>query len=68
MDFARACRQVPRQPRLPRERLPLTALTLARSDDLDRLLPLVAAFHAEEGITLDEADRRTALEIGRAHV
>jgi len=39
----------------------MTRLTLATLDDLDRVLPLVAAFHAEEGIAQDEATRRTAL-------
>jgi ribosomal protein S18 acetylase RimI-like enzyme len=38
----------------------VTALTLAKPDDLDRILPLIAAFHAEEGIALDEAVRRNA--------
>ena len=39
----------------------MTALTLAKPDDIDRILPLVAAFHAEEAITLDEAARRAAI-------
>ncbi|MBY5988884.1 GNAT family N-acetyltransferase [Roseovarius atlanticus] len=39
----------------------MTKLTLAALEDLDRLLPLVAAFHAEEGIAQDEATRRAAL-------
>jgi ribosomal protein S18 acetylase RimI-like enzyme len=39
----------------------MTALTLARPDDLDRLLPLVAAFHDEAGITQADATRRAAL-------
>lgn len=38
-----------------------TALSLARPDDLDRLLPLVAAFHEEAGIAQTEATRRAAL-------
>lgn len=37
------------------------ALHLAKPEDLDRLLPLVAAFHAEEGITQDDTTRRNAL-------
>ena len=39
----------------------MTALTLARPDDLDRLLSLVAAFHQETGIAQSEAFRRAAL-------
>lgn len=39
----------------------MTALTLARPDDLDRLLPLVAACQAEAGVVQDEARRRAAL-------
>ncbi|WP_439525360.1 GNAT family N-acetyltransferase [Roseovarius mucosus] len=39
----------------------MTALTLARPDDLDRLLSLVAAFHQETGIAQSEATRRSAL-------
>lgn len=37
------------------------ALHLAKPDDLSRLLPLVAAFHAEEGLTGSEEARATAL-------
>ncbi|RBI82925.1 GNAT family N-acetyltransferase [Rhodosalinus halophilus] len=37
------------------------ALHLARPDDLERLLPLVAAMHAEAQIDQDEARRRDAL-------
>lgn len=37
------------------------ALRLARPEDLDRLMTLVAAFHAEEGITQDADKRREAL-------
>jgi ribosomal protein S18 acetylase RimI-like enzyme len=37
------------------------ALHLAKPEDLDRLVPLVAAFHAEEGISQDETTRRKAL-------
>ena len=40
----------------------MTALTLARPEDLDRLLPLVEAFHADQGIALDDATRRAALQ------
>ena len=39
----------------------MTALTLARPDDLDRLAQLVAAFHEEAGITQDDTTRRAAL-------
>lgn len=37
------------------------ALRLARPDDLDRLMGLVAAFHAEAGIEQDPDQRRAAL-------
>ena len=37
------------------------ALRLARPEDLDRLMGLVSAFHAEEGITQDTEQRREAL-------
>lgn len=40
----------------------MTAITLARPDDLDRLLPLVAACHAEAGLVLEETRRRAALQ------
>lgn len=39
----------------------MTALHLAKPDDMDRLLPLVAAFHEEMQITRSEAQRRTGL-------
>jgi ribosomal protein S18 acetylase RimI-like enzyme len=39
----------------------MTKLTLAALEDLERLVPLVASFHAEEGIVQDEATRRAAL-------
>ncbi|WP_317054476.1 MULTISPECIES: GNAT family N-acetyltransferase [Roseovarius] len=39
----------------------MTRLTLAKMEDLDRVLPLVAAFHEEEGVEQDEATRRAAL-------
>jgi len=39
----------------------MTALTLARPDDLERLVPLVAAFHDEAGIVQDDTTRRAAL-------
>ncbi|WP_299356296.1 GNAT family N-acetyltransferase [uncultured Shimia sp.] len=38
-----------------------TALHLARPEDLDRLVPLVEAFHSEEGILQDDEIRRGAL-------
>lgn len=37
------------------------ALHLAGPDDLDRLEPMVAAYHSFEGIATTEADRRAAL-------
>ncbi len=37
------------------------ALRLARPEDLDRLMGLVSAFHAEQGITQDADQRREAL-------
>lgn len=37
------------------------ALRLARPEDLDRLLALVSAFHAEQGIEQDADQRRDAL-------
>ncbi|MBO9410501.1 MULTISPECIES: GNAT family N-acetyltransferase [unclassified Ruegeria] len=37
------------------------ALKLARPEDLDRLMGLVAAFHAEAGIEQDSDHRRSAL-------
>ena len=37
------------------------ALRLARPEDLDRLLPMVAAFHEEEGIDLDDAAQRAGV-------
>ncbi len=39
----------------------MTKLTLAGPDDLDRVLRLVTDFHAETGITQDEATLRAAL-------
>ncbi|MEO0569021.1 MAG: GNAT family N-acetyltransferase [Pseudomonadota bacterium] len=39
----------------------MTRLTLASTDDLDRVLPLVAAFHAEMGIEQGDETRRAAL-------
>ncbi|WP_299282008.1 GNAT family N-acetyltransferase [uncultured Tateyamaria sp.] len=38
------------------------ALTLATLDHLDRLLPLVAAFHAEQGIEVSDEVRLAAVE------
>lgn len=35
---------------------------LAKADDLDRVLPMVAAYHKEGGIEADEAHRRAAIE------
>ncbi|MEB8386341.1 GNAT family N-acetyltransferase [Rhodobacteraceae bacterium KMM 6894] len=35
----------------------MTALTLAKPDDLDRVLSLVSAFHAEEDIDIDDETR-----------
>lgn len=40
----------------------MTALHIAGPDDLDRVLPMVAAYHALEGFTTDEAARRAAIE------
>ena len=37
------------------------ALHLAKMDDLDRLMPLVRAFHTEEGFQKDDAHREAAL-------
>ena len=37
------------------------ALHLARPEDLDRLLPLVSAFHGEEGLEHSDERRRDAL-------
>lgn len=37
------------------------ALTLATAEHLDRLVPLVAAFHEEEGITLSDEARQAGL-------
>lgn len=39
----------------------MTALHLARPEDIDRLLTMVAAFHAEYGIDRDDAARQRAL-------
>ena len=39
----------------------MTALNLARPEDFERLAPLVAAFHAEEGIEIDAETRRAAI-------
>ena len=39
----------------------MTALTLARPDDLERLTGLVAIFHEEAGIAQDDQTRRAAL-------
>ncbi len=39
----------------------MTALNLAKPEDLDRLAPLVRAFHEETHITQDETKRHAAL-------
>ena len=39
----------------------MTQLTLAKTEDLDRIIRLVADFHAEEGIEQDDATRRGAV-------
>ncbi|MEM8773378.1 MAG: GNAT family N-acetyltransferase [Pseudomonadota bacterium] len=39
----------------------MTRLTLATPDDLDRLLPLVEAFHSEMKLEQDDETRRAAL-------
>ena len=39
----------------------MTSLHIATIDDLARLLPMVAAYHAEEGIPSDEAHLTAAL-------
>lgn len=39
----------------------MTALTLARPEDIDKLLPLVSAFQTEAGIARSEEARRAAL-------
>ncbi|MCI2393320.1 GNAT family N-acetyltransferase [Aliiroseovarius sediminis] len=39
----------------------MSSLRLATPDDIDRLMPLVAGFHAENGIEQDDATRRGAL-------
>ncbi len=39
----------------------MTALNLAKPEDIDRLIPLVEAFHAEGDIAMDDATRRGAI-------
>lgn len=39
----------------------MTSLSLATPEDLEKLLPLVAAFHEAEGIAQDDATRRGAV-------
>lgn len=39
----------------------MTALQIATPEDLDRLMPLVAAYHGFEGIVQSDDDRRAAL-------
>ncbi|WP_095589187.1 GNAT family N-acetyltransferase [Actibacterium ureilyticum] len=41
----------------------MSMLHLAAPDDLPRIAPMVAAFHAEQGLTTTEADRMAALEL-----
>ncbi len=41
---------------------PVTALTLAKPDDIDHILPLIAAFHTEAGIAQDDAGRRASVQ------
>ena len=40
----------------------MTALNLAKPEDIDRVIKLVADFHAEMGITQDDATRRAAIQ------
>ncbi|WP_375172739.1 GNAT family N-acetyltransferase [Pseudooceanicola sp.] len=40
----------------------MTALTLAKTEDLDRLLPLVRAFHTESGMDVLEEERTAGLK------
>ncbi len=39
----------------------MTALTIAKPDDLDRMMRMVGDYHAEEGIEQSEETRRAAL-------
>lgn len=39
----------------------MTALTLAKSDDIECILPLLAAFHAETGVEQNDDARRAAV-------
>ena len=39
----------------------MTALTIAKTDDLDRIMRLVADYHGEEGIDQSEDTRRAAI-------
>lgn len=41
----------------------MSLLTLATADDIETLLPLVAAFHKHHEITQSQAQRRAALEM-----
>lgn len=41
----------------------MNLLTLATADDIDRLLPMIAAFHAEDGIDSNDEARRAALDL-----
>ncbi len=38
-----------------------TALHLARPEDIDRIMPLVEAFHSEAGIVLSQEERQEAV-------
>ena len=40
----------------------MAAITLAKTEDLDRLLPLVRAFHAESAMDVSEENRLSALK------
>jgi len=40
----------------------VTALTLAKPDHIDQILPLIAAFHSEVGIMQPDAKRRAAVQ------
>lgn len=41
----------------------MSLLTLATAADIDRLLPMITAFHAETGIDSTETARRAALDL-----
>ncbi len=48
------------RPPIERPLPPVTALTLAKPGDIETILPLIAAFHTEAGISQDDAGRRAA--------